>query len=515
MKRGWQWAAAGMVVALASAGAAALGEQPPSPGAPVDPAAQAPTSAPAAPAQTWKGAVSLPGGAALEFSVVLTPGKDGAPGSGTMSIPMQGLKDGALSDVEVTERAIRFTLGLPSMPKEAWAYFSATIEEGGTTAKGTLEQAGMTLPLTMRRLAEGESVRPRRPQEPVGPLPYAQREVTFTNPADGAKLAGTLTIPAGRGPFPAVFLITGSGPEDRDETVFEHKPFLVLADHLTRSGIVVLRADDRGVGGSTSPKGGAETTDDVAADALAAAEFLAAQPEVDPKRIGLIGHSEGGLAAPMAAAQSERIAFIVLLAGPGVPGREILPAQLSAILRAAGVDEASIAAQREHQVRALDLVAAGAPAEQVRAALRELVEAQMRVAGGGAEPDAAVVERLVEGEGRRLAVPWMRRFLTLDPREALRRTRCPVLALNGSLDTQVVASQNLPEIRRALEEGGNRDVTVREMPGLNHLFQTAVTGGVQEYAQIEETFAPAALEEISGWILARFGPGRGEGEAQP
>lgn len=471
-----------------------LATQPPDPGAPAakPPADPQPTS------ETWKGSVSLPGGTTLDFSVQIV--RKGSFTGASMSIPAQGVKDGELQDVVATGEKLEFTLGLPSMPKPSWAYFSAKVEEGGKTATGVLKQVGQEFPLKLTRLADGESAAPKRPQEPKPPFPYTQREVTFTNADDGAVLAGTLTIPPGKGPHPAVFMITGSGPQDRDETLFEHKPFFVIADQLSRNGIAVLRADDRGVQGSTSPKNGLETTNDFAADALAAVDFLARQPEVDPKRIGLIGHSEGGVAAPMAAAKSKDIAFIVMLAGTGVNGREVLREQMGAILRASGADEATIKSQTEMQGRILDAVTAGKPDAELQQLLREIVVQQ----AGGAM-DEKSIDQAVKAQMQMVSSPWMKRFLVLDPRVALRQVTCPVLAMNGELDTQVLPDQNLPEIKKALEEAGNKDVTILRLPGLNHLFQKATTGAVTEYGTIEETVNPAALEAMTEWIRKRTG----------
>lgn len=470
--------------------------------------ADAPASAPAPAnaAERWKGAIALPGGQSLDFEVVFTPGADGGPASGaTVSIPAQGLKDGVCNGVTYTASAIAFTLPLPS-PEATWPSFAAT-RDGADPAKaaGTMKQAGMEFPFTLERLRDGETVGPKRPQEPNSPFPYTSREVFALNSADGTKLAGTLTIPEagafGPGPHPVALLITGSGQQDRDETLLGHKPFLVLADHLTRAGVAVLRVDDRGVGGSTSGKPLERcTTDDFVGDALACVEALKAQPGVDPKRIGLIGHSEGGLIAPMVAARSADVAFVVLLAGPGVNGREILMEQIPAGAKASGATEELVATIRERTGALLDAVAGG-DEDAIRAGARALVEADPDTA----KADATMLDQTAQMLAKQFSSDWFRRFLTLDPCEALRKTKVPVLALNGSLDVQVLAWQNLPPLRAALKEAGNEDVTIEELPGLNHLFQTATTGGGQEYAMIEETFSPVALEKVSAWVRAKTG----------
>ena len=281
--------------------------------------------------QRWKGEIELPG-VKLEFVALLTPAQGDAPAAGTLDIPMQGLKDGPLSEVVVSHERIAFVLALPQMPPQAHARFSAALAPDGQSAKGELRQSGGVFPVSMTRIAPDAAVGPSRPQEPKPPFPYTQRDVTYVNAQDGTTLAGTLTIPPGDGPHPVAVLITGSGPQDRDETILGHKPFWVLADHLSRRGIAVLRSDDRGVGGrAAAPQ---STAHDFAADVLAAVAFLHTQPEIDARNIGVIGHSEGGIVGPIAASRSADIAFVVILAGTGINGRDILTLQSAAIMRA-------------------------------------------------------------------------------------------------------------------------------------------------------------------------------------
>jgi pimeloyl-ACP methyl ester carboxylesterase len=325
--------------------------------------------------------------------------------------------------------------------------------------------------------------------------------VAFDNPAaDGVRLAGTLTLPGGKGPFACALLITGSGPEDRDEAVFGHRPFLVLADHLTRNGIAVLRLDDRGVGGSTGRFAGA-TSDDFASDAAAAVGYLRTRKEIDPKRIGLIGHSEGGLIAPIVVTRTKGVAFVVLMAGPGIPGDSTLILQSAALRRSIGVDDAALQAEmavsRRLYARLVAGDSLGAAREGqalVRMQIAALSDAQRAAIGDPDSVGAAVV--------RQLNSPWMRFFIGYDPRPALQKVRCPVLAINGEKDLQVLPKENLTAIQAAFAAGGNRDVTVKELPGLNHLFQTCRLCTVAEYGQLEETMAPVALDEMTRWIRA-------------
>jgi uncharacterized protein len=365
--------------------------------------------------------------------------------------------------------------------------FEGKISPDLSTVEGTWTQMGNPLPLTLKRVKDTSELERRRPQNPVKPYPYKEEEVSFDNKPAGITLAATLTSPQGKGPFPAVVLIAGSGQHDRDESIMGHKPFLVLADSLTRKGIVVLRADKRGCGKSTGNYATA-TTVDFAADADAGVAYLKTRPEVDPHRIGLIGHSEGGIVAPMAAAQNPDVAFIVMMAGSGVPGDEILVAQGMLISEAAGTshEEAEKNATDEREV--LQIV----EHEKDDAALEK--ELREKLAG-------KITEAQLRAQIKTLASPWFRYFLTYDPATALRKVTCPVLALIGEKDLQVPPKQNLPVIRKALADGGNKNFEVDELPGLNHLFQTAKTGAISEYSEIEETIAPVALENIASWIL--------------
>jgi len=468
--------------------------------------ASAPTSRPTTSSQPvldgpqwWKGVCATPG-MPLEFVVVFRAGDDGTLRA-TIDIPAQGAKALPLSAVELSATRIRFSLA------GAGAEFELTRADGAEQAQGELRQRGATIPVRMERTTEEGStaVGPARPQMPKPPFPYTQREVTYENTEDHVKLAGTLTIPPGPGPHPAVVLITGSGAQDRDETIFGHKPFLVWADHLSRHGIAVLRSDDRGVGGSTGDVADA-TSEAFARDALAAVALLKQQPEIDARRIGLVGHSEGGIIAPMAAAQSSDVAEIVLLAGSGLPGDELLGLQMRAILRARGGPAEDIDRQVAAQQAMLRVVRQGGSDEELQTALRELIRIQLTQSNDGKAPEEDAVNSTVAKALPGLRSAWMRSFVRCDPREALRKVKCPVLALGGSLDLQVPPQENLPQIEAALHAGGNERVTVREMPGLNHLLQEAKTGLVLEYATIAQTISPAALDTVTDWLRAQFKP---------
>jgi hypothetical protein len=378
----------------------------------------------------------------------------------------------------------------PSMKlemKQLSGVFEGKLDPALTSISGTWTQAGRSFPLVLKRLKNPAEMERRRPQNPVKPYPYREEEVSYENKPAGVKFAATLTIPSGKGPFPAVFLITGSGPQDRDESLMGHRPFLVLADYLTRKGIVVLRADDRGFGKSTGVFSTA-TTLDFASDAEAALSYLKSRPEVDSHNIGLIGHSEGGVIAPMVAALNHDVAFIVMMAGTGVPGDQILIAQKKLIEEASGVSHEQAEKDAVEESELLALVKREKNTAALEKALREKLK--------GTVPEPQLTTQV-----KFLSSAWLRYFIAYDPANALSKVACPVLAINGERDLQVPPKLNLPVIRNALEASGNKDFEVDELPGLNHLFQPATTGSPSEYGQIEETMSPVALEKISGWIL--------------
>jgi hypothetical protein len=331
-----------------------------------------------------------------------------------------------------------------------------------------------------------------RPQDPVPPFPYQAIEVSYDNvKAPGVRLGGTLVIPSGKPPFPAVLLITGSGQQDRDEAIFNHRPFAVIADYLARRGIASLRVDDRGIGSSTGPVEQA-TSADFATDVEAGIAFLRSRPQVSSQAIGLIGHSEGGMIAPMVATVPQnQVAFIVLLAAPGVPGDRLLLEQQRALLKASGTSDKDITAQSQLLEKLLPMIKASQESTEVLTDRLIAIVKQM-------EPDAPEV--LLRQQISFLTLPWMRFFLAYDPAPVLARVTCPVLALNGEKDLQVLADTNLPAIEQALQQAGHPKFKVVKLAGLNHLFQTAKTGAPEEYERIDETFSPKALQLIADWI---------------
>lgn len=366
--------------------------------------------------------------------------------------------------------------------------------------RGHWQQSGMSFPLNLKKVEEAPQL--KRPQEPQKPFPYREEEVNYRDNNAGIELSGTLTLPTSKAPCPAVILITGSGPQDRDETVFGHRPFLVLADYLTRQGIAVLRADDRGVGKSTGTFATA-TSEDFASDVMAGINYLKSRHDINPKLIGLIGHSEGGMIAPMVAARSTDVAFIVLLAGTGVTGEQILLQQAELIMRANGAPAAAIQQNRTIQEQMFAVLKKEPDDSLAVNQIRQILRSGVAAMSDSEKQALGITEATLELQAKQVISPWFRFFLTYDPTIALRKVTCPVLALNGELDLQVPPRENLAAIASALKAGGNQQVTVKELPGLNHLFQTATTGSPLEYSKIEETMSPLILQTIGDWILAR------------
>lgn len=336
-----------------------------------------------------------------------------------------------------------------------------------------------------------------RPQEPKAPYPYDEEEVKYSNPAADVILAGTLTLPRSDKPSPAVLLIAGSGPNDRDETIFGHKPFLVLADHLTKQGFAVLRVDKRGVGQSTGNYD-ISTTEDFADDVLAGIQYLKTRKEVDAEQIGLIGHSEGGLIAPMVAVKSNDVAFIVLMGGAGVTGATTLYEREAQLSRAMGATEEQIRDQLDFQNQVLSVLINESDLEKAAELLREIAAKQL---DSLPEKERQTSAEAIEFQMKRCNTKWFRYFVTYDPISSLKHLKIPVLVLNGELDSQVLSKQNLPLIAKTLEEAGNQNYKIVEFPKLNHLFQTCESGSVLEYGKIEETIAPVVLDTLADWIL--------------
>lgn len=444
------------------------------------------------PPELWFGKLATPAG--LDLRLVLRVTRLASELRATLDSLDQGAQGIPIDSVSFDGGVLKFTSA------KIDASFTGKLDAAGTQAAGEFTQHGTTTPLT---LAKTDKVPERpRPQAPKPPFPYRSEEVAYDNATAKVKLAGTLLVPDGAGPFPAALLITGSGPQDRDETLAGHKPFLVLADALARRGIAVLRVDDRGVGSSTGTFD-TGTSEDFAGDAAAGVAYLHSRKEIDAHHIGVIGHSEGGLIGPMVATRSKDVAFVVMLAGPGAPGTDILLAQQDLIARAGGeTDEATLKRRRDDTRRLFELIKHESDPAVLARKAHALVEASLAKASDAEKKRMGDPVTAANALLARLLTPWFRYYLNYDPRPTLSKVRCPVLALNGEKDLQVPPKDNLAAVAAALEAGGNRDVTTRELPGLNHLFQTARTGAPSEYGAIDETMSPTVLAIIGDWILA-------------
>ncbi|MBN2395868.1 MAG: alpha/beta hydrolase [Candidatus Atribacteria bacterium] len=438
----------------------------------------------------WEGKLIVPG---TELRIVchVTKKPDGT-FIASLDSPDQGVKGIPVEEVIIENRILCLQV------KTIGGFFEGKLDGDYLMIEGEWKQSGASFPLTLKKVDSIEEI--TKPQDPQKPYPYLEEEVIFENKFAGIKLAGTLTLPDRVDPSPCVILISGSGPQDRNETIAGHRPFLILADYLTRQGIAVLRFDDRGVGESTGDFSQA-TSEDFSSDVMAGIEYLKKREEINDQKIGLIGHSEGGIIAPMVAVKSSDVAFVVLLAGTGLTGEEILHLQSELISRAMGSSEEEIAKNYFFNDQVYSLVKKEENDEVLTEKLLPLFRDYFSELSEDAKNQIGDQELFIKAQLQSLLSPWFKFFLTYDPKPTLSRVKCPVLALNGEKDLQVPPKENLSAIKEGLLQGGNTNFLIKELPGLNHLFQTAQTGSPEEYAKIEETISAVALTIISDWIL--------------
>jgi len=435
----------------------------------------------------WNGLLKVQG---MQLRVVFNITKTETGYSATMDSPDQGAKGIPVTTTRFENSNLKIEMNAPKIE-----YEGVLGNDGVVT--GNFKQSGMAFPMNLSR-QEIEKEKIRRPQEPVKPYPYYTEDISFENKKAGITLAGTLTLPQKEGVYPVVILISGSGPQNRDEELMGHKPFLVLADYLTKNGFAVLRYDDRGTAlskGNFKPA----TSADFASDAEAAMAYLKTRKEINPKKIGLIGHSEGGLIAPMIASKSKDVAFIVLLAGPGIPGDQLLLMQQNLIGKSAGMSDEDLHKSELINKKAFEIVNHSTSIEQLKTDLTVYLNQNLKDNPTTKIPNGMSNDEYVKLQVDQIAYPWMSYFIQYNPAPALEKVKCPVLALNGEKDLQVPSKVNLEAIRKALEKGGNKKGTIKELPSLNHLFQECETGAPSEYAKIEQTLSPKALVEIADW----------------
>jgi hypothetical protein len=404
-----------------------------------------------------------------------------------LSVTEQGVKDMPMDKTWLNDSMLTLT------SKAARLRYKGVLDIDSMKINGTWSQGKTKIKLN---LAYTDTIKVvNHPQEPKKPYPYNTEEVTIESKG-GVKLAGTLTYPTTGSNFTAVVLVTGSGPQNRDEELLGHKPFLVIADYLTRQGIAVLRYDDRGTNSSTGDYATATTADN-ADDALAAVEFLKTNSKINPSKIGIMGHSEGGIVAPMCAAKSKDVAFIVMLAGPGLTGEKILSLQSYLIGKAENMNEDTLKNEIAIDERIYAVIKKEKDDKKASDKIRKIMMESI--------PDSLKNDVKTSIEiGQQIATwtsPWMRFFISYDPQKSLTKVTCPVLALNGEKDLQVPPKENIEAIDKYLKKAGNKDYTIKELPELNHLFQHCKTGSPAEYANIEETFSEDVLNLITEWIL--------------
>ena len=407
--------------------------------------------------------------------------------------PDQGAKDLSIDSIKLDGNKVTFAAAAYGITYEG------TVNEKFDEINGTLRQ-GASVPMIFKRVDVAPTL--NRPQDPAKPYPYDEEEVSYRNATDNIKLGGTLTLPRDKSKrYPVALLITGSGSQDRNETIAGHRPFLVLADHLTRNGIAVLRVDDRGVGGTDRGDSNA-TSENFVYDVLAGVEYLKTRKEIDPKQIGLIGHSEGGMIAPMVAAKSKDVAFIVMMAGLGQRGDDVIYSQTELIQRISGIDQETNTSTLALLKKINTIAVAETDSKQAEAKIKTAIDQHVASMSEARRKAFAPVEESIKTRLALYTSPWYRYFISFDPAVVLAKVKVPVLALNGERDLQVPYEANLNGIASGLKAAKNNDVTVRSIPHLNHLFQSSMTGLPSEYQTIEETISPAVLKIISDWITS-------------
>jgi hypothetical protein len=409
----------------------------------------------------------------------------------TLDSPDQGAKGIKIGPVSINGNNIKISAAVLR------GEYNGTFKND-TLIEGKWTQAGMTYPLDLAKLKAEFTL--NRPQEPKPPYPYNTQDVSFRNEKASINLGGTLTTPAGEGPFPAVILITGSGAQNRNEELMGHKPFLVIADYLTRHGIAVLRYDDRGVGKSEAGPAGA-TSADFATDVEAAIRYLKSVSSINSKKIGLAGHSEGGFIAPIVAAQDQDVAFIISLAGTGVSGEQVILRQAYDINKASGMSGKELNSSMELSKKLYSVVRKEPDNRKATQRMSAIVKKSLIKEKKSDEEINKGLEQF-KASAATITSPWFRYFLFTNPADFWEKVKCPVLALDGEKDLQVAADENLPAIEKAVKKGGNTNIKSLAMPGLNHLFQHCTTGLPSEYGKIEETFATDVLKIMSDWILS-------------
>ena len=439
---------------------------------------------------SWSGDLNVMG-VKLTLNFNFTSAGDGDDITCTLDSPNQNAFGIPCSKVVISHNADKASGDTIEVSIDALRASYRGVVCGDSVIDGKFKQ-GMEFPLTLHRIA-APAVAAQRKQTPKAPFPYKTRDVKIQNTADGVTLAGTLTLPAEGKNFPAVVLVSGSGAQNRDEEMMGgHRPFAVIADYLTRHGIAVLRYDDRGTAESTGDFKSC-ITQDFARDAEAAFKFLASQPEINKKKIGYLGHSEGGMIAFMNAAKDKNVAFIVTLAAPATKGRDLMIRQTGLI--AAIIRSSEIVKHDRKTEMIFDAIDQATDSATLRKQLFGIL-----TDGGCPDSIPAEQRKNIEQQISVMTSPWYMNFIKYDPANAIRAVKCSVFALGGSLDSQVDAEINLAAIRSLC---GSKRVETQLYPGLNHLFQSCKPGMESlMYNQIEETISPQVLDDMAKWITS-------------
>lgn len=436
---------------------------------------------------SWNGVLKVQG---TQLRVIFNVVKKDNGFSSTMDSPDQGAKGIPVTKTTFENSKIKFEVT------------NARIEYNGELKEneiiGVFKQGGQEIPMNLSRDAIKKEI-VKRPQEPTKPYPYYSEEVTFKNTIANITLSGTLTLPKNGTNFPVVILISGSGPQNRNEELLGHRPFLVISDYLTKNGIAVLRYDDRGVGESKGDFKMA-TSADFATDVESAIAYLKTRKQINKNKIGLIGHSEGGLIAPIVTSKSKDVNFIILMAGPGIQGDKLLLLQHELIAKANGVSETEIEKSKQNNAEIFEMIVKSNDHQKLKTDLTNLINDLLKNDPNAEIPNGMNKAEFVSMQVHQIASPWMMYFMKFNPAIILEKVTCPVLAVNGEKDLQVPPKENLTAIKNALTKGGNKNVTTKVFPNLNHLFQKCNTGSPTEYGTIEQTFSPIVLEEITSWI---------------
>ncbi len=439
---------------------------------------------------TWNGKLTVQGGISLRLVFNIEKTDEGY--KATMDSPDQGAKGIPMSSAVLENNVLTLEMSAAGIKY-------VTTEISKDSIVGTFSQMGQKFPLNLyREVKEPEKL--VRPQEPLPPYPYNAVDIIFPNEKENIKLAGTITYPAKKGKYPAVVLITGSGPENRDEKIFGHKPFLVIADYLTRNGIIVLRFDDRGTFKSEGIFKTA-TSFDFATDVEAAIKYLKTRDDVDPKKIGLIGHSEGGIIAPIVAVEDKSVNFIILLAGTAVDGGEISISQQELIGKANGMKDEDIAKTIAINKEVFRMIRENNDTDSLKKQITEFLLSKSDEFPKGSIPEDTPVEKVIEMQVAQITGPWMLNFIRYNPAPTLSKVKCATLALFGEKDLQVSPALNIPVMKQMIEKSKNKKFEIQKIKGVNHMFQECKTGLPGEYVTIEQTFSPEVLKLISDWIL--------------